>query len=233
MSIFVDEQIKRCGAPLSGPARNRTASIRPLLSRSKAGGGLFVAVPLLFAVRALASTAAAPAGLERGRIRRPLRSHFKPARLSPVGIHDRSVPGRDGRAGGLRHRVRLHLPSRSHERGTAPAEGDPPELPHRMVITAGAARPRRDPRGDECGARAGADPHPVRPHAGRSLSVPAGLGRADGRRPGFDPDERHPRPGLRRLPPAQLRPLRLARAEPLLRDQRLRRDPEAPRSNGT
>ena len=74
------------------------------------------------------------------------------------------------------------------------------------------------------GRLAGTGADPLRTHGPQSVHLPARLGGTDGVRPRHPADHRHQGAGVRRLPPAELRRVCHARAEPGLRPQRLRRD---------
>ena len=109
-------------------------------------------------------------------------------------------------------------------RRPGPAQGRAPLRPRRLgarrrPVAAGAAGGVRPPPG----ARAAHDPD--RPHAGLAVRVLPRRPHGDGPRPGHHPEHRDHRAGLRRRPPAQLRPVRHPRAQPGVRPQRLRRDP--------
>ncbi len=94
----------------------------------------------------------------------------------------------------------------------------------------GPARPAGPDRGGPRGPAPAAGPGAGRADGGLAVRVPARLGRADGR--GLRPPapDRGRAGHLRGRPPGQLRLLRLARAGPGLRPQRLRRGP--PRALG-
>ena len=90
----------------------------------------------------------------------------------------------------------------------------------------GPTRPGRpDPR-------TGHDPHPgagpgaPRPDERLALRLLPRWGAGDGGGRRAAAAQRHQRPGVRRRPPRQLRPVRLTRARPAVRHQRLRRDPD-------
>ena len=98
-------------------------------------------------------------------------------------------------------------------------------LPGGLGGPAGPSRPGGPPRepGRVPGPRAG--PHPLRPDAGLAVHLlPRGRSH-HGLGPVHHPPVGPERPGLRRCPPEQLRGVRLGRAEPGVRRQRLRRDP--------
>ncbi len=93
-----------------------------------------------------------------------------------------------------------------------------------MVRSGRAAGPCRGPgrSGGEPGLRAGGDPS--RPDAGLAVLVLPRRGGRDGVGPRAAADHGHPRAGLRRCAPVELRHVRLARPSPRVRRQRLRRD---------
>ena len=141
---------------------------------------------------------------DRGRVRRRLagRDPGRPVMDgAPVGPRDRARRGGQGRP-----------------------EARPPREPCRV-----RARRRSRPDGHPGGPGGGPPPGPgaaaSRAHGRVGLRLLPGHAGGDGLRPRLDPADRHRRPGQRRRPHQQLRPLRLPGASPRLRRQRLRRDP--------
>ena len=123
-------------------------------------------------------------------------------------------------------------PSRGARRGRPPG---PPEGPAHESWCARARQrpgPGRDhpcPGGRSAAGPAAAPPWPDGRLRLRVLSRCAG---GHGLRSVDDPAQRHHRPGQRRRPPVQLRPVRLARANARVRRERLRRDDPRPMGMG-
>ena len=103
----------------------------------------------------------------------------------------------------------------------------------RRVRARARPRPDRHPRGPGAGPAPGPRPAAPRADGGVRVRLLPRHARGDGLRPRRHAAHRHPRPGQRRRPPLELRPLRLARADARLRRQRLRRDAARARGSGT
>ena len=109
-------------------------------------------------------------------------------------------------------------------RGKA-ARREVPRSSHASVRAGGAsARPGRAAGAPGRHPLARARPHPLRADARLAVHLLSRRGADHGCRPGPDSANGLHRPVLRRCPPLELRPLRLARATARLRHQRLRRD---------
>ncbi len=114
-------------------------------------------------------------------------------------------------------------PGGTRGRGQGGPQARPPGEPCRLRAGAGA-RPDRHPGGAGGGPAPRARAAAPRADGRVALRLLPGHARRPGLRPRLHAADRHHRPGERRCPPVQLRPLRQPRADPRLRRQRLRRD---------
>ncbi len=194
--------------PTSRPPPHPPATVRrrpihpPGMSRPPPGRGIL-------------TCAARPAGRsgERSQTMAVMTAETRPRRDPPVPA-----------------RLRARAPDRRRARGPGKAaRAEVPRESHAAARAAlGPARPGQPAGGAVGRPGAGAGPGPLRPDAGLAVHLLPRGGPADGQRPGRHAGHRAGRAGLRRRPPVQLRHLRLARAPPGLRRQRLRRDPARP-----
>ena len=122
-----------------------------------------------------------------------------------------------------------HLtPAERAERGKAARREVPRESHADYESTSQASGPDRHHRRPVGEAGAGADPDPVRPDVGVTVPVLPRRGGHHGQRPGHDPADRDPGAAVRGRAHAQLPAARLARTQPDVRHQRLRRDAARP-----
>ena len=134
--------------------------------------------------------------------------------------------------GSLRYQLESGLaeltPAERAERGKAARVAVPRDSHAEFDPAAGPARPARAAGGAGQGAGAGAGPGAVGPDDGLPVHLLPRRGAADGQRPGHHPGIRAGGAGVRGRAPVELRRLRLGRAAPGLRRQRLRRDAARP-----
>ncbi len=96
---------------------------------------------------------------------------------------------------------------------------------HTKWAPAGPPRPGRPAAGAGRHPRAGPGAGPSWPDDGLAVHLLPGRGQDHGGGPEGHAGGRPRRPAVRRRPPVELRPVRLARADPAVRPERLRRDP--------
>ena len=127
-------------------------------------------------------------------------------------------------------------PDRQHRRGRgagASGRGAAGRVTPRCLLRGDRDDPLALLRAAGVVARARADPAALRPDGHGPLRLPARVRGGDGVGPVQGAPQRHQRAAVRRRAPGELRDVRLGRALPGVRPERLRRDATRARSTGT